>query len=70
MCVCLWTFWKSFKQRKRKKRRWKLKKKSMIIIDKYSLFIRYRTLFSYKPCPMPNLFRQTWTSKIQNLDLF
>jgi hypothetical protein len=31
---------------------------------------RYRTLFPYKPHPMPNLFRHSLMSRIQNLELF
>ena len=32
--------------------------------------IRYRTLFQYKPGPMPSFFRHTLRSRIQNLNLF
>ena len=31
---------------------------------------RYRTIFPYKPDPMPISFRHTLRSRIQNLDLF
>ena len=34
------------------------------------LYHRYRTLFPYKPDPMPNFFRHTLMSRIQNLGLF
>ncbi len=34
------------------------------------LWVRYRTLFSYKPDPMPSFFRHTLRSRIQNLNLF
>ena len=40
---------------------------SMILISMYS---RYRTLFPYKPDPMPNFFMHTLMSRIQNLGLF
>ena len=33
------------------------------------LHIRYRTLFPYKPGPMPSFFRHTLRSRIQNLNL-
>ena len=35
-----------------------------------SVSIRYRTLFSYKPDPMPNFSKHTLMSKIQTLSLF
>ena len=34
------------------------------------LISRYRTLFLYKPDPMPSFFRHTLRSRIQNLNLF
>ena len=33
-------------------------------------WIGVRTLFPYKPDPMPNFFRHTLMSRIQNLGLF
>ena len=36
----------------------------------YSMFHRYKTLLSYKSGSMPNLFRHTFMSRIQNLGLF
>ena len=35
----------------------------------FLLHSRYRTLFPFKPAPMPNLFRHTFMSKIQYLGL-
>ena len=38
-----------------------------LILIRYN---RYRTLFPYKPDPMPSFFRHTLRSRIQNLNLF
>ena len=63
-CGCgdsdMWNTWNSFGQ--------KIVYPSICLcLYKYT---RYRTLFPYKPDPMPSFLRHTLRSRIQNLNLF